>query len=194
MQVLINRRKRVTQNRLIAFVKRISTLALQLQHHGALGILGVVKTIFQLSKTADILRDTDSNCGDGFYQPEFDEPEFCNAHCTALWELAALQRHYHSVVQRVARNIASGVPTTGDGCLAPEFTKLSPEDLYRDFNPSGVVFNPAVPVPKKTTAKKLTSKHEFVSGEFDDYVLKIKAQPLKNRPFIDFHSEAIKKL
>ena len=94
VEVLIHRRKRVTQNRLIAFVKRIATLSLQLQHNGTLAILGIIKSIFQLGKSADILLDTDAHAGDGFYQPELEEPEYCNAHCTALWEIVALQVNF----------------------------------------------------------------------------------------------------
>lgn len=93
-EVLIHRRKRVTQNRMIAFIKRIATVALQLQHNGSLAILGVIKTVMQLGKSADILLDTDMNTGDGFYQPELEEPEYCNAHCSALWEIVALQVNY----------------------------------------------------------------------------------------------------
>lgn len=91
VQILIHRRKQITQARLVAFVKRISTMALQLQHNGALGILGVVKQIMQLGKAANILLDTDSSVGSGFYQPELEDPEYCNAQSTALWELTALQ-------------------------------------------------------------------------------------------------------
>lgn len=35
-----------------------------------------------------------------------------------------LQRHYHSTVQKIAKNIASGVPTSGEGSLPPEIGKL----------------------------------------------------------------------
>ncbi|KAK0159396.1 hypothetical protein PV328_010275 [Microctonus aethiopoides] len=193
VQVLIERRKRLSQNRMVTFVKRIATLALQLQHHGALGILGVVKSIFQLSKSANILLDTDNNSGDGFYQPELEEPEYCNAHCTALWELTALQRHYHIVVQKIARNIAMGVPTSGEGSLPSEISKLSAENLYNEYNPSGVVFNPAVPVPKKSTCKKITAhNHEYYSGKFEDYIQNIKNKPLSIKGHINFYDSIIK--
>lgn len=190
VQVLINRRKKFSQNRLIAFIKRISTLSLQLQHHGALGLLGIIKIIMQLTKTIDILVDTDANSGDGFYQPELDEPECCNAHCTSLWELVALQRHYHPIVQKISRNIAAGVPTSGEKSLSSEYAKLKPEDLYDKFNPNGVVFNPPVPVPKKAPQKNI-KHHEFINDQFENYIQTVNQQSISTNCSLNFY-DAIK--
>ncbi|XP_044010019.1 nucleolar complex protein 3 homolog, partial [Aphidius gifuensis] len=191
IQVLINRRKKITQNRLIAFIKRIATMSLQLQHHGSLGLLGIIKIIMHLTKSIEGLLDTDANSGDGFYQPELDEPECCNAYCTSLWELVALQRHYHSVVQKISRNIAAGVPVNGDGCLPPEYAKLKPEDLYEQFDPTGVVFNPSIPVPKKAPQKNI-KHHEFANFEFGEYVENICKQDDDNDDDDAEESENIK--
>jgi len=90
IEILIHQRKRTTQTRTIAFVKRMGTLALQSQHNATLGFLGIIKQVMQRGKTAHILLDIDCS-GDGSYQPEITEPDYCNAHCTALWELTALQ-------------------------------------------------------------------------------------------------------
>lgn len=90
LQILIHQRRRITQTRMIAFVKRISTLALQSQHNAILGTLGIIKQVMQLGKAAHVLLDTDCT-GDGHYQGEIEEPDYCNAHCTALYELVALQ-------------------------------------------------------------------------------------------------------
>ncbi|XP_057319666.1 nucleolar complex protein 3 homolog [Microplitis mediator] len=191
-QALINRRRRVTQARLVSFIKRISMITLQLQHHGSLGLLGIVKKLFQLCKTAEILLDTDNNVGDGTYQPELDDPEYCNAHRAALWELIALQRHYHCIVQRMAKNITYNVPTTGEGSLNPEIAKLSPEELYSQYDPSEVVFNPAVQIPKKHTAKtSVTFSGHFIDGKFDDYVQEMKDKRLSTIESLDFY-KAIK--
>jgi len=90
IEILIHQRKRTTQTRTIAFVKRMGILALQSQHNATLGLLGVIKQVMQLGKTAHVLLDTDCS-GDSSYQPEIAEPDYCNAHCTALWEITALQ-------------------------------------------------------------------------------------------------------
>lgn len=123
-EVLVKRRKNITQHRLLAFIKRIVTLSLQLLHNGTLACLGIVKTVMQLTSSLEIILDTDTSVGSGRYDPELDDPEYCNANCTALYELAALQRHYHPIVKKMAAHIAAGVPASGDGSLAPEIGKL----------------------------------------------------------------------
>ncbi|KAG8039718.1 hypothetical protein G9C98_000447 [Cotesia typhae] len=174
-QALINRRKRVTQARLNSFIKKILTVTLQLQHHGSLGLLGVVRKLLQLCKTTEILLDTDSSVGEGLYQPELDDPEYCNAHRTAAWELVALQRHYHSIVQKMAKNLACNVPTSGEGSLIAEIAKLSAEELYSQYNPSEVAFNPPVSVPKKNVGKySITFRGHFIDFKFSNYIEKYK--------------------
>ncbi|XP_076631278.1 nucleolar complex protein 3 isoform X1 [Colletes latitarsis] len=187
VQVLIHRRKRITQNRLTAFIKRMAIVTMQSQHNAAISILGIIKQSMQLGKAANVLLDTDRSAGDGFYQPELEEPECCNAHCSALWELAALQRHYHRIVQKIAKNIASGVPSTGEGSLSPDIAKLTPEELYAEFDPSGVVFNPSVPVPKKTNVKGTVTTHRFISSKFNDYVNTINNIELFVNEYVDFY-------
>lgn len=122
--VLIKRRKHITQYRLLAFIKRILILCLQLLHNGTLSSLCIVKNVMQLTSTIDIILDTDTSIGTGKYNPELDDPEYCNASCTSLYELSLLNRHYHSIVRKFATNIALGVPATGEGSLPPEIGKL----------------------------------------------------------------------
>ncbi|XP_018313919.1 nucleolar complex protein 3 homolog [Mycetomoellerius zeteki] len=168
LQILIHQRRRITQTRMIAFVKRISTLALQLQHNATLGTLGIIKQVMQLGKAAHVLLDTDC-IGDSHYQVEIEKPDYCNAHCTALYELVALQRHYHSVVQQLAKNIAYTTPTSGEGSLTAEIAKLSPQELYTEYDPAGVAFKPAVPIPKKSTVKKIPVNYSM-NPEFEKYI------------------------
>lgn len=124
MEVLVKRRKNISQSRLMAFIKRIITLSTQLLSHGTIACLGIVKTVMQATSTLEILLDTDTSTGSGTYDGELNDPEFCNANCTALYELAALVRHYHPIVRKVANHIAHGVPATGDGSMPSETGKL----------------------------------------------------------------------
>jgi hypothetical protein len=52
LQILSHHWKRTTQTRMIAFVKRISTPALQSQHNATLGTLDIIKQVMQLRKAA----------------------------------------------------------------------------------------------------------------------------------------------
>ncbi|KAL5279705.1 NOC3L family protein [Megaselia abdita] len=123
-EVLVKRRRNISQLRLLAFVKRISILSLQLLHNGGLAALGIIKTVLQLTSHLDIILDTDCTVGSGRYDPELEDPEYCNASSTALYEMTALLRHYHPTVRRIAMNIVNGVPASGEGALPAEIGKL----------------------------------------------------------------------
>lgn len=104
--VLIKRRKQISMQRLLAFIKRMSTLALQVLPNGSLGLLCLIKQILQVNNSTDVLLDNDdSSLGQGIFLPEIEEPEYCNANATLLWELLPLQRHYHPTVQEYSRSI-----------------------------------------------------------------------------------------
>lgn len=167
-EVLIKRRKNITQHRLQAFVKRLMTLCLQLLHNGTAGCLGIVKTVMQLTAALDIILDTDKTIGSGRYDAELEDPEYCNANCTALYEVAALGRHYHPIVRKMAQNIAAGVPASGDGSLNPEIGKLTPIDLYEQYDSTEMAFNPAIPTPKVIDlTKDIKGRHFYLSDDFE---------------------------
>lgn len=122
--VLIKRRKAISINRLLAFLKRITILSLQLQHNGTLACLGVLKSMMLLTSQIQKMLDTDTSTGSGQYDPYLDDPEYCNAGATALYELSALGRHYHSVVRKMSKHIACSVAASGENSLPPELGKL----------------------------------------------------------------------
>ncbi|EFN69036.1 Nucleolar complex protein 3-like protein [Camponotus floridanus] len=184
-QILIHQRKRISQTRLIAFVKKISIQALQLQHNATLATLGIIKQVMQFGKAAHILLDTDCS-GDSHYQIEIEEPDYCNAHSTALYELVALQRHYHSIVRQLAKNIAHVVPTSGEGSLPVEIAKLTPEELYIEYDPSGVAFKPTIPIPEKITVKK-ASIHHVMSSKLEEYLNTVDIDNLFTDRSVDFY-------
>lgn len=123
-EALIKRRKKITNKRIIGFVKRISTLSLQLLHNSSLSCLAIIKIMIQLNKAVDILLDLDTSVGDGRYVAEIDDAEYSNASSTSLFELTLLSNHYHPLVAKYAMHIANGVPASGNGTLPPEFSKL----------------------------------------------------------------------
>lgn len=167
---LIKRRKKITNKRLIGFVKRLAILSLHLLHHGSLGTLGLVRNIMQLNKNVDILLDTDNSFGDGHYLPELDDAEYTNAASTSLYELAILNKSYHPVVRKLVKNISHGVPSSGEGALVPEIGKLRPDELFQTYDMSEMAFNPSVPIPKKEkTEKKKGGSHIFFADQnFED--------------------------
>lgn len=145
--VLLNRRKDITYQRYLAFLKRIAMLTLQLLHFGSLGCLGVIKSAMALNTTLDVILDTKTITGSGNYNPELDEPDYSCANCSNLYELSALHRHYHPCVRRLSTNIANGAPSTGPGSLPVDLAKMSAIELYNNFDSSKMVFSPSIPCP-----------------------------------------------
>lgn len=168
-EVLVKRRRNMSQQRLMAFIKRLLTLSLHLLHHGTLATLGTIKTTFQLTSVLDVLLDTDTSVGSGNYDPELEDPEYCNASSTALYELTILSRHYHPTVRKMATHIANGVPASGEGALPPEIGKLSSHELYDQFNSTQMVFNPVILVPKKTDPKIKKGRQQFINSDFKPF-------------------------
>ncbi|XP_030058902.1 nucleolar complex protein 3 homolog isoform X1 [Microcaecilia unicolor] len=148
--MLMKRRKQVSQQRALAFLKRLSTLALHVLPDSSVGILSTIRSLMQAFPKTDILLDNDCQ-GSGLYLPELDEPEYCNAQNTALWELRTLQKHYHPVVRRFASHLCAGAPAEGSEALRPELGRRSPMELFEEYSMKGMNFNPPVAssVPRK---------------------------------------------
>ncbi|XP_062121837.1 nucleolar complex protein 3 homolog [Drosophila sulfurigaster albostrigata] len=169
-EVLVKRRRNMSQQRLMAFVKRLLTGSLHLLHNGTLATLGTIKQTFQLTSVLDALLDTDTTIGSGRYDPELDDPEYCNAASTALYELTLLGRHYHPTVRRMAAHIANGVPASGEGALPTDIGKLNAHELFAQYDSTQMAFNPTIPLPKQGEPKLKKGKHLFIRSDFkQDY-------------------------
>uniref|UniRef100_A0A8C8MCA1 Nucleolar complex protein 3 homolog n=1 Tax=Oncorhynchus tshawytscha TaxID=74940 RepID=A0A8C8MCA1_ONCTS len=120
--MLTKRRKQVTLQRALAFVKRLSTLSLHTLPNATVGILASNRTLMHTFPKCDILLDNEAQ-GSGVFLPELDEPEYCNPQNTALWELHTLKRHYHPVVRRFATHLCAGAPSEGSGALIVQLAR-----------------------------------------------------------------------
>uniref|UniRef100_A0A7M4FLU1 Nucleolar complex protein 3 homolog n=1 Tax=Crocodylus porosus TaxID=8502 RepID=A0A7M4FLU1_CROPO len=149
--MLAKRRKQVSQQRALAFIKRLSTLALHVLPDSSVGILASNRVLMQTFPKTDLLLDNESQ-GSGLYLPELDEPEYCNAQNTALWELHLLKRHYHPTVQRFAAHLIAGAPAEGSAALKADLSRRSATELFGNYSMKGMTFNP--PVASVTPRKK----------------------------------------
>ncbi|KAM4715785.1 nucleolar complex protein 3 homolog isoform 3-T3 [Anableps anableps] len=155
--MLTRRRKQVTLQRAMAFLKRLSTLSLHVLPNASVGILAANRATMHSFPKCDFLLDNEIQ-GSGFYLTELDEPEHCNAQNTALWELHTLQRHFHPVVRRFARHLSHAAPSDGSAALSVELSRRSPLELFEDYSVKNMAFNPPVAPP---ASKK---KDQFVVG------------------------------
>ncbi|XP_049418636.1 nucleolar complex protein 3 homolog isoform X2 [Epinephelus fuscoguttatus] len=156
--MLTRRRKQVTLQRAMAFVKRLSMLSLHVLPNASVGILAASRAAMHAFPKCDFLLDNEVQ-GSGYYLPELDEPEHCNAQNTALWELHTLQRHFHPVVRRMAVHLSQGAPSEGSASLSVELSRRSPVELFDVYSVRDMTFNPPVAPPG---SKK---KDRFVFGD-----------------------------
>uniref|UniRef100_A0A673BQ43 Nucleolar complex protein 3 homolog n=1 Tax=Sphaeramia orbicularis TaxID=375764 RepID=A0A673BQ43_9TELE len=141
--MLTRRRKQVTLQRAMAFMKRLSVLSLHTLPNASVGLLAANRAALHAFPKCDFLLDNEVQ-GSGFYLPELDEPEHCNAQNTALWELHLLQRHFHPVVRRFAVHLSRGAPSEGSGALGVELSRRTPVELFDDYSVKDMTFNPPV--------------------------------------------------
>jgi nucleolar complex protein 3 len=137
LDILIGRRRRqVPPPRVLAFVKRLSTLALQMNCHGSLALLALIKNIMAEHLKCDVLLETES-FGSGDFLPELDEPDLCNAHNTALYELHLLKRSFHPSVRQFADFILKSKDSRNQ--LPPELAHSSPVELFNLYDTSSTM-------------------------------------------------------
>ncbi|XP_023176718.2 nucleolar complex protein 3 homolog [Drosophila hydei] len=172
-EVLVKRRRNMSQQRLMAFVKRLLTGSLHLLHNGTLATLGTIKQTFQLTSVLDALLDTDTTIGSGRYDPELDDPEYCNAESTSLYELSLLARHYHPTVRRMALHIANGVPASGEGALPTDIGKLNAHELFAQYDSTQMAFNPTIPLPKQGEPKLKRGRQMYLRSDFKQHYAKL---------------------
>ncbi|XP_053063681.1 nucleolar complex protein 3 homolog isoform X3 [Acinonyx jubatus] len=156
--MLTKRRKQVSQQRALAFIKRLCTLALHVLPNSSIGILATNRILMHTFPKTDLLLDNESQ-GSGVFLPELDEPEYCNAQNTALWELHALRRHYHPIVQRFAAHLIAGAPSEGSEALKPDLSRRSATELFETYSMAAMTFNPPV---QSSSSKR---KDEVLQGD-----------------------------
>ncbi|XP_032840054.2 nucleolar complex protein 3 homolog isoform X1 [Tyto alba] len=178
------RRKQVSQQRALAFLKRLSTLSLHVLPNSGIGILATNRVLMQIFPKMDLLLDNESQ-GSGVYLPELDEPEHCNAQNTALWELHLLQRHYHPTVQKFAAHLIVGAPTEGSGALSLDLSQRLATELFEAYSMRGMTFNPpvaSVPPRRKDTFSQMDS---FIDEELNKQLQQHVSETVVHKP-MDF--------
>ena len=100
-KMLLKRKKQLTMARVLAFCKRTASLSLQTSPETSAVYLSLLRALLQDHPKADLLMDTE-HFGSGSFQPLLDDPEYCNANATRLWELHLMRHHFDPYVNRMA--------------------------------------------------------------------------------------------
>lgn len=182
--MLTKRRKQVSQQRALAFIKRLCTLALHVLPNSSIGILATNRILMHTFPKTDLLLDNESQ-GSGVFLPELDEPEYCNAQNTALWELHALRRHYHPIVQKFAIHLIAGAPSEGSEALKPELSRRSAAELFEAYSMAAMTFNPPVESSNSKRKDKVLQGDSFLNEELNQLIKRHCSQVATQLP-LDF--------
>lgn len=136
--VVVRRRRRLSVSRLLAFLKRLATLALS--HGASLSLLLALRGVVIVDRRLDVLLDTES--GDvGPFRPDLGDEEGAAVPPGPLWELHLLRHHAAAQVRTVARVLAAGA----DATLPHRIASLDPKRAARG--------NPFAGLPETSPAK-----------------------------------------
>ncbi|XP_031246088.1 nucleolar complex protein 3 homolog [Mastomys coucha] len=167
--MLSKRRKQVSHQRALAFIKRLCTLALQVLPNSSIGLLATTRILMHTFPRTDLLLDNESQ-GSGVFLPELEEPEYCNAQNTALWELHTLRRHYHPIVRRFAGHLLSGAPSEGSEALKPELSRRSAVELFETYSMAAMTFNPPVESSHSKRKDKCLQGDSFLNEDLNQLI------------------------
>lgn len=182
--MLTKRRKQVSHQRALAFIKRLCTLALQVLPNSSIGLLATTRILMHTFPRTDLLLDNESQ-GSGVFLPELEEPEYCNAQNTALWELHALRRHYHPIVRRFAAHLLAGAPSEGSEALKPELSRRSALELFEAYSMAEMTFNPPVESFNSKKKDKFLQGDTFLNEDLNQLIKRYCDEAATERP-LDF--------
>eukprot|EP00741_Cyanophora_paradoxa_P013478 tig00020693_g13015.t1 len=177
LEVCLLDRRQVDLTRAAGFVKRLCTLALHVHPPEAVALLSLVQELLFKYPKAQQLLDSDHPVAAGVYLPQVDDPEHSNPFSSTLWELSALQRHYHPYVARFAALVANSQRPPAHLASKRPRDYIGMLDVERDRAPGSgeapPLFQPPLQPPrqhplhariaKNASAKKGKGKAPFVT-------------------------------
>ncbi|XP_048745661.2 nucleolar complex protein 3 homolog [Ostrea edulis] len=173
VECMLGRRKRqISQQRVLAFIKRICTLSLQQEGHCCVALLATLRGFIVNYRSSELLYDNDTQ-GSGVFLPELPHPEHSNAHNTMLWEITLMKRHYQPVVRQFANHLAKMAPSSGEGQLSVDLIRRDPKQFLKEYKPTEVFFG--VKIPEKCSTKKKSFKPGpgFIQPEIQQLVANV---------------------
>ena len=108
--MLIDRYKQLSKNKLLAFTKRLLTMALHLQLNKSISaILVMIKALLTISPLiTEHLFDNEFSSSGIKYLPELNDPEYCHAQNATLYELNLLRTISNQDIRQQCEEILGG--------------------------------------------------------------------------------------
>ena len=124
-KMFFKRRKQLSLSRVFAFCKRLSLVAVQTTPPMAALVLSAIRGLMRDHPKCEILLDTE-HFASATFLPELDDPDFCNAGASRLWELHLLRLHPCPMIRLLALSILKGSQ------LRTDLLKKSPLQMYHE--------------------------------------------------------------
>lgn len=155
---IIRRKRQVTQQRVLAFIKRMAGMCLPQLPEAAAAYLAIARSAVSIFPYSDLLYDREIE-GSGVYMPYLLEPEHCHANSTVLWDMHMLRKHYHPDVRKLSNAM---LHKSSD---QSELSRKTPGDVYQ-YIKKQEIFSPLIPsTASKKTLKKYKPKGKFTPNK-----------------------------
>ncbi|KAI8097031.1 nucleolar complex-associated protein-domain-containing protein [Halteromyces radiatus] len=105
LEMMFLRKRQIPIDRLAAFVKRFSLVALNMPNKTVSRCLILVQRLLQRNPRLDALIQSEDRAATGIYLPLLEDPELCNPFGTSLYELFLYQNHYDPNIRSLAQTI-----------------------------------------------------------------------------------------
>jgi len=152
IQLMIVDKKQVSNERVCAFIKKLTTLSLSVPPNAAIAFIHIAHQLFQRYPRAQQLLDNETT-GSGVYMAELPDPEHCNAIAAKLFELAILKGHYHPFLAKYATDLVSGT-LFSNLTLSAAYLKHTPMELFRTYDGElNPIQKPVIPKAEKKHMK-----------------------------------------
>lgn len=158
--MIIRCKKNTTTNRVLAFLKRFATVSLSASPELCLALLSIVRFMLSSFPKTDILLDHESS-GAGLFSADIEDPEFCNAHSTQLYELCLLRNHFLNLVQNFATYNLTGGKTNR---LSADVLRKTPTELLEMYL-SNEDANFGLPEQEVVAVAKKNRFHGYIFNE-----------------------------
>ncbi|KAI1289473.1 Nucleolar complex protein 3 -like protein [Halotydeus destructor] len=134
LNMILKKRKQMTMARVMAFTKRLATTSLSTPSATAASLMCALRLIVQNHSRCEVLMDTEAY-GSGTFLPDLEDPEYCNANASKLWELHLLRKHYDDSTRQFANYFIKHNPKDKTGKeLATDLLKSTPLEVYESLN------------------------------------------------------------
>ncbi|KAI7860963.1 nucleolar complex-associated protein-domain-containing protein [Circinella umbellata] len=105
LELMFLKKRQVPMNRMAAFIKRFSVVALNMPSKTVMNCLQLVKRLINKDRRLDALIQSEDRAASGIYMPYLQDPDLCNPFGTSLYELFLYKDHYDPAVRALAQSI-----------------------------------------------------------------------------------------